>query len=54
VGVIFCKGDSQAGKGEVRYEQHLCEKTRGEKIEKNEQEKSQEIFDEVITGMAVP
>jgi hypothetical protein len=51
VGVIFCKEDSQAGKGEVGYEQHICEKSRGEKMEKNEQEKSQEMFDEVITRM---
>jgi RNase P subunit RPR2 len=29
----------------------MCEKTRGEKMKKNEQEKSQEMFDEVITGM---
>jgi len=48
---FFCKGDSQAEQGEVRYEQYICEKTRGEKMEKNKQEKSQEIFDEVITGM---
>lgn len=47
----FCTGDSQAGKGEVKYEEHICEKTRGEKMQKNEQDKSQEMFDAIITGM---
>ena len=48
---FFAKVNSQAGKGEVRYEQQIGEKTRGEKMEKNEQDKGQELFDEVITGM---
>ena len=38
---FFITGDSQAGKGEVKDEEHICEQTRGEKMQKNEPDKSQ-------------